>query len=169
MVIIYVGGLTKDITEKDLQEFFGRRVQIKGIAINRKHIEVFSKIKNVPAFAFLDCTCDEDQLAKVLAYNRCYWNGAYLRVQVAKKGPYTYKSKTPEEKHQSDSYELPNTHEAPTEPYSVYSSSLSKKDSVEACTQPVDVNTHNFVQNTKQTYPRRKRVRVLNTLISSSS
>lgn len=160
MVIVYVGGLTKDVTEKDLQEFFGRRVQIRRVEINRKHTRVFSNIKGVPAFAFLDCMCDEDQLTKVLAYNRCYWNGAYLRVQVAKKGPYVYTSRIPEERCQADACELSGIHTEPC-PHS-----FSQKDNIVPNVQSVVIDTPkpNPTKDTEQQCSRRKRIRVFNTL-----
>lgn len=160
MVIVYVGGLTKDITEESLREFFDRRVQVKDVEINRKHVRVFDSIKGAPVFAFLDCACNEDQLARVLAYNRCYWNGAYLRVQVAKKGPYVYTAKTLEGKPQAGVQELLELN-TELDPHCA-----TKHTSVEPEIQPG--TTPRPTEDTKAPSSRRKRVRIFNTLRPSA-
>ena len=148
-MVVYVGGLSKNTTEESLRELFSRRVQIKSVELNRKHVRVFNDIEKAPVFAFLDCVCDEDQLAKVLAYNKCYWNGTYLRVQVARKGPYIHVPKTSEEKSQTDVQRLPEPH---IEPDSHCAST----------TQHVDMSRPS--EDAVPSHPRRKRVRVFDTL-----
>ncbi|EFO65301.1 Hypothetical protein GLP15_4320 [Giardia lamblia P15] len=158
MVVVYVGGLSKDVTEESLRELFSRRVQIKGVEINKKHVKIFNDIERAPVFAFLDCVCDEDQLAKVLAYNKCYWNGTYLRVQVAKKGPYMYIPKASEEMLQTDIQRFPEPH---TESNSYCS---SKKDSIDTGLEVPLVDPSKPPEDVVPSCPRRKRMRVFNTL-----
>lgn len=54
-MVVYVGGLSKNTTEESLRELFSRRVQIKSVELNRKHVRVFNDIEKAPVFAFGLC------------------------------------------------------------------------------------------------------------------
>ena len=76
---IYVGNLSYDITEDDLQEVFADYGEVK-----RVYLPVDRETKRRRGFGFVEMTSDEDESTAIETLDGAQWMGRQIKVNKAK-------------------------------------------------------------------------------------
>ena len=76
---IYVGNLSYDITEDDLQEVFADYGEVK-----RVYLPVDRETKRRRGFGFVEMTSDDDESTAIETLDGAQWMGRQIKVNKAK-------------------------------------------------------------------------------------